>query len=160
MHSTSLSSPFLVIYSFFGPTLVLVVPLILFCLSNEHKAFQNVIIILLIHAFMNVILISLFKNAFQLVVCSEYGIKNICLNLKWEDINHISIINFKLFEWSIFPTITIKLISISSQEAPSSFLKCNPNQHILLPLSKKSINMLSFYSNNNSCVISDFISHN
>lgn len=157
MKYVTLTSPTLAMYSIFSPTVIFLLPLIFSFLSINGRFISNLMMILLVHFLMNIILVLIFRNAFQLVFCSKYGIKNKHINLKWEDINYVTTTTIELFKWSILPTIDIDLICISQKETTCSFWNITQKEYILLPLNKKNLNMLSIYSNSRSAVLSEFI---
>ena len=132
-HST-LVSPTLVMYSVFAPTVALMIPLIM-CILN--KTIFALLVVGLIHLFMNLMLFIFFHSAFILVTYSQYGIKNKYLKLSFDNIQHATIIDVELLKYSLIPTINVQLICLSTNKQEASFWNYSKKDCILLPYTQK-----------------------
>ena len=159
MKNKFLTSPFLVLYSLFAPSPILLPLFIFACIDNLPNNITSPIIVLLLHLVMNLILVCIFNRAFILINFSDAGARTQYLDLKWEDIKYVNITNFELFKYSLIPTKNLKFIVISKNEVNSSFNSYNPKQCILLPYNNKTLKKLSAFSNKRSIAINNFIEH-
>ena len=76
MKNKVLTSPFLVLYSLFAPSPILLPLFIFACIDNLPKNITSPIIVLLLHLVINVILVCIFNRAFILVNFSDANIYN------------------------------------------------------------------------------------
>ena len=150
MKHFTLASPTLVIYSIFAPTVAILIPLIICVLDNTA---QTLIMVVLLHLHMNFVCFLFFHRAFTIVTYSQCGIKNKYLYLRYDDIQHATIIDVELFKYSIGRTITIQMICLSTDKQKNSFWKCSKRGCILLPNTPKVLHRLKEYSGNRSSAI-------
>lgn len=103
------------------------------------------------------------RKAFEIVTFSQEGIKNRSINLKWEEVNYVSIdysIDYmEIFKNRTFEPPKLKFLYVSTKEQYCSFeeYKMHQNQCILMPMNKKNLNNLLKYSDGRSQAIIDFV---
>jgi len=135
----TLTSPALVMFSIFSPTVVCVIPIIM-CICS--KKISLIFMAVLMDLFMNLIFFVFYHRAFILVTYSQHGIKNKYFDLSFDDIQYATIIDVELLKYSLIPTINIQLICLSTNKKESSFFNYSINDCILLPNTPKVLRRL------------------
>ena len=152
MKHFTIVSPFLIMYSIFAPTIVLLIPIIICVLNNNLSSF---VIVVSLHLLLNLVLFLFFHSAFILVTYSQCGIKNRYLNLSFDDIQYATIIDVELLKYSLIPTKEIQFICLSRTKQKSSFWNYSKKDCILLPYTPKVLRQLKDFSRNRSNAIRD-----
>lgn len=157
MKYKTFSSPPLVAFTLFSPSVILLIPFVFCCLINQAHITKNFLIISIIHLIMNLLIFLFFHRAFSIVSIDTEGIRNNYVHLKWTEVGCVNTNTIELLKYSLLPTIHINLVCISLKKESCSFWKTNKDC-ILISMNKKNLNMLAKYSNGSSKIINNYLS--
>jgi len=150
------SSPLLVCFTLFSPTVILAIPFVLFCVSDTIHRARNLIILLVLHLILNLIIFWFYSFAFSIVSLDEKGIKARNLQLKWDEIGSVKTETVELFKYSLCPTLRMDFICISKENETWSFFQRN-KKCILMSKTDKNLKLLAKYSNGVSNAIKEYL---
>ena len=143
---------FLIFYTFIAPMVMSIIIILFSLIICPDQIFNSVKIVSILYLTLCFIIGMIYRNSFHLIRINNIGICSKHYKISWDEIVTAGFIEVKLFEYSIIKTKCFTFLTVGDV-SNKSFITANFHTGVLIPLNKKTREIILSYNDNTSPIV-------